>query len=116
MEPAIHLGSVVVVDRSDRVPQVGAIVTFHDPPGGVVTHRVVAIGPSSFQTKGDANNSVDVTAAPPLSSLGPSGSASRTSDTCSTCSSSPWCSWPCSVGSRRRAGRRGAARDRRGDP
>jgi signal peptidase len=61
MEPAIHLGSVVVVDRSDRVPQVGAVVTFHDPTEGIVTHRVVAVGPSSFETKGDANNSVDVT-------------------------------------------------------
>jgi signal peptidase len=61
MEPTIHLGSAVVVDRSDRVPQVGAIVTFNDPTGGIVTHRVVAVGPSSFQTRGDANNSVDVT-------------------------------------------------------
>lgn len=60
MEPAIHVGSVVVVDRSDRVPQVGAVVTFNDPTEGTVTHRVVAVRPSSFQTKGDANNSVDV--------------------------------------------------------
>ena len=70
MEPAIHLGSVVVVDRSDRVPQVGAVVTFHDPLGGIVTHRVVAVGPSSFQTKGDANNSVDVTGRTPSEVIG----------------------------------------------
>lgn len=61
MEPTIHLGSVVVVDRSDHVPQVGAVVTFHDPTGGIVTHRVVAVEPASFQTRGDANTSVDVT-------------------------------------------------------
>jgi signal peptidase len=61
MEPAIHLGSVVVVDRSDRMPQVGAVVTFHSPLEGVVTHRVVAVGRSSFETQGDANNSVDLT-------------------------------------------------------
>ncbi len=61
MEPAIHLGSVVVVDRTELVPEVGAVVMFHDATEGIVTHRVVAVGSASFQTKGDANNSVDVT-------------------------------------------------------
>ena len=70
MEPTIHVGSVVLVDRSDRAPQVGAVVTFDDPLEGTVTHRVVGVGASSFQTKGDANASVDVTRRNPSEVIG----------------------------------------------
>lgn len=61
MEPAIHLGSVVIVDRGARAPAVGSIVSFHDPEAGIVTHRVVALGGSGYVTKGDANRAQDAT-------------------------------------------------------
>ncbi len=64
MEPAIHLGSAVVVDRGDRIPVAGAIVMFEDPDSGVVTHRVTRVADGFFDTKGDANASADVTSRP----------------------------------------------------
>jgi signal peptidase I len=64
MEPAIHLGSAVVVDRSDRIPVAEAIVMFEDPDSGVVTHRVTRVADGFFETKGDANATADVTRRP----------------------------------------------------
>ncbi len=61
MEPAIHLGSVVVVDRGDRMPSVGSVSSFRDPEAGMVTHRVVALDGAGYVTKGDANRSEDAT-------------------------------------------------------
>lgn len=61
MEPAIHLGSVVVVDRGARTPTVGSITSFRDPAAGIVTHRVVALDGGRYVTKGDANRTEDVT-------------------------------------------------------
>jgi signal peptidase I len=70
MEPAIHLGSAVVVDRSDRVPVVGAIAMFEDPGSGTVTHRVVQVADGIFETKGDANASADITRRPISAMIG----------------------------------------------
>ncbi len=61
MEPAIPVGSAVLVDRAARTPTVGAVMTFRDAVSGVVTHRVVAVLDGSFVTKGDANAAADVT-------------------------------------------------------
>ena len=70
MEPAIHLGSVVIVDRGARAPAVGSIVSFHDPEAGIVTHRVVALNGSGYVTKGDANRAQDATRRTPADVYG----------------------------------------------
>lgn len=63
MEPAIPLGSVVIVHAVEPATvQVGEIVTYRTPQGTVVTHRVTAIAAGSalsFQTKGDASATAD---------------------------------------------------------
>lgn len=66
MEPTIHVGDVVVVKQiSPLDARVGDVITFRDPtdPKRLITHRVrsihVADGAISFQTKGDANTSVE---------------------------------------------------------
>jgi signal peptidase len=64
MEPTIHLGSAVVVDRNDRLPVVGSVAVFEDPDSGLVTHRVVRVADGFFETKGDANAFVDITRRP----------------------------------------------------
>lgn len=67
MEPVIHTGSVVVVERvagSDIAA--GDIVSFRDPedPSRLITHRVLAIEPAAegyaVQTKGDANTGTEL--------------------------------------------------------
>ncbi len=70
MEPAIHLGSVEVVNRSDRTPVLGAVGVFQDQTSGLVSHRIVAIDTGSIQTKGDANGAADVTPRSPDSMVG----------------------------------------------
>ena len=68
MEPAIPLGSIVVVHEMDPAAvQVGEVITYQTPAGTVVTHRVTAIEPGSelhFQTKGDASTSADPSSIP----------------------------------------------------
>lgn len=59
MEPVINTGGIVIVDRSARSPLVGAIASFRDPDGSVVTHRVVAMDGTQYVTRGDANHSND---------------------------------------------------------
>jgi signal peptidase len=66
MEPALHVGDVVIVQRiAPLKARVGDIVTFKDPArGGVlVTHRVRAervVGSEvRFVTQGDANNATE---------------------------------------------------------
>lgn len=61
MEPAVQVGSVVIVDRTAREPAQGSIVSIHDPQAGIVTHRVVAIDGDRFVTRGDANRTDDAT-------------------------------------------------------
>lgn len=61
MEPTLSVGDVVVVEhvRPDDV-SVGDVVTYRNPAGDRVTHRVRAIRPGRSRytvvTKGDANN------------------------------------------------------------
>lgn len=68
MEPAIPLGSIVVVHTVDpESVRVGEIVTYRSPVGTVVTHRVTAVNPGpelSFQTKGDASAAADPSLVP----------------------------------------------------
>jgi signal peptidase len=61
MEPALATGDVVVVDRIEpRDAAPGDVVTYRDPGGRLVTHRVRAVRPDGagyeFITRGDANN------------------------------------------------------------
>ena len=60
MEPAVGLGSVIIVDRDRGDPAVGDIVSFREANGSIVTHRVVAIENGTYVTKGDANAGVDL--------------------------------------------------------
>jgi signal peptidase I len=60
MEPTIHLGSIVLVDRSSRSPAVGTATAFRDGNGAIVTHRVISIDTNGFETKGDANAKADL--------------------------------------------------------
>ncbi len=60
MEPTIHLGSIVLVDRSSRSPTVGTATAFRDGNGAIVTHRVISIDQDGFETKGDANAKADL--------------------------------------------------------
>jgi signal peptidase len=66
MEPAIHTGDVIIVAPVDaKEVRVDDIITYRsrDKSDMLITHRVMGIltinGQPSFQTKGDANDSVD---------------------------------------------------------
>lgn len=66
MEPALHVGDVVVVEKVLPLDvRVGDIVTFRDPADAsrLITHRVRGIDVDGrnvgFVTKGDANTSVE---------------------------------------------------------
>lgn len=58
MEPVIKTGSLVVVNENARYDdvEVGDIVAFKTATGAKVTHRVIAVTPEGFETKGDNNN------------------------------------------------------------
>ena len=79
MDPVIKEGDLVIVKSVDASDiREGDIITFFDPDskqGSVLTHRVTAInkteaGAVSFTTKGDANNSEDLSPAPADSLIG----------------------------------------------
>jgi signal peptidase len=66
MEPTIHVGDIVVVRQiSPLDARIGDVVTFRDPgdPARLITHRVRKITVDgtavAFETKGDANTSVE---------------------------------------------------------
>jgi len=66
MEPALHVGDVVVEDRVPPLSvRVGDVVTFRDPEdvNRLYTHRVVSMSASAgsvaFVTRGDANTGVE---------------------------------------------------------
>jgi signal peptidase I len=58
MEPAIHAGSIEIIDRNDQSPNIGDVVAFREN-GNIVTHRIVAFEGSFMVTKGDANETED---------------------------------------------------------
>jgi signal peptidase I len=60
MEPTIHVGSVVIVDRNSRSPRVGTATSFRDPGGALITHRVIGIDEGGYETRGDANPAADM--------------------------------------------------------
>lgn len=71
MQPAIHTGDVIIVRPlgPGQVPNDGDIITFRskDKPDMLITHRVVGTvkingEPRAFLTKGDANDSLDLSA------------------------------------------------------
>ncbi len=70
MEPAIHVGSLVIV-KSENKYNIGDIITFSQAnatKSETVTHRINNIkdqnGSVSFETKGDANNTSDANLTP----------------------------------------------------
>ncbi|MDI6892145.1 MAG: signal peptidase I [Actinomycetota bacterium] len=87
MEPAIHVGSVVLVSPVEVADiEEGDIITFKTPqnskvfedhPGSLTTHRVTEVineGESlGFKTKGDANDSPDGWIVPAADVLGKAG-------------------------------------------
>ncbi len=59
MEPTIHVGDLIVIDKNAPSYRQGDIVTFKDVDGSFVTHRIVKIDKETMVTKGDANHSAD---------------------------------------------------------
>ena len=64
MEPTYHVGSIVYVKSVEAADlKAGDPVTYRQPTGTVVTHRIVEVensgGAPVFKTKGDANNVAD---------------------------------------------------------
>ena len=70
MQPTIATGSIVIVNRAARSPTVGAVVSFREQDGTVVTHRIVGIDGGRFITRGDSNRSDDATHRPAASVYG----------------------------------------------
>lgn len=59
MEPAVPMGSVIYTLKQPSY-KVGDIIAFKQ--GDLtITHRVAAVTPEGFKTKGDANNAIDST-------------------------------------------------------
>ena len=62
MEPVLHKGDRVTVNRINKIPKIGDVIVFdagHDY--GLVIHRVVAYKPKTgeYITKGDNNEGID---------------------------------------------------------
>ena len=77
MEPTLHVGSVVVVQRIQPLDaRVGDIVTYENPAeqGQLITHRIHDMTLDGayvkFTTKGDANTGVEKWQVPPSGSIG----------------------------------------------
>lgn len=58
MEPALHGGDLAIVYEQDAY-DVGDIVAFEIPEGGVVIHRVIEAGPDSYHFRGDNRDRPD---------------------------------------------------------
>lgn len=58
MEPEFSAGDVILIRQGDSY-ELGDVVTFRDPAGALVTHRLVGRVDGMFVTKGDANNVED---------------------------------------------------------
>ena len=58
MEPAIHTGSLVLINTKDKSAEPGDIIAFQR--GDIfVTHRAIEVTKEGLLTKGDANDSRD---------------------------------------------------------
>lgn len=79
MEPAYHVGSVVIVDQqvSPEEIQVGDTITFRRGENAIATHRVIAVDKDAqeFQTKGDANTAEDADPVPYTDMIGRAGAS-----------------------------------------
>lgn len=60
MEPAVHTGAVAFVNTRDREPRTGDIITYRLGEEILVTHRVTGAGNGTYTTKGDANDTEDL--------------------------------------------------------
>lgn len=59
MEPAIHIGDMIIINTKESSYSENDIVTFLDVNGSFVTHRIVTINEEEMVTKGDFNNTED---------------------------------------------------------
>ena len=61
MEPAISVGSVVLIEPVDpETLAVGDVICFKFSESTLITHRIVEISDTGFTTKGDANEEPDL--------------------------------------------------------
>lgn len=61
MEPKIHIGSICFINKKvpyDKI-KTGDIIAFKAGKNTMVTHRVISVTNSGFETKGDANKVSD---------------------------------------------------------
>lgn len=60
MEPTIHTGSIIAVNKQEEYNKEDIItVKMKNDPNQTYTHRIVEVTEEGYQTKGDANESVD---------------------------------------------------------
>lgn len=59
MEPTIHVGDIIIINKKETNYRESDIVTFYDVDGSFVTHRIVSINETEMITKGDNNNTED---------------------------------------------------------
>lgn len=69
MEPEFSAGDVILIKAKGSY-ELGDVVTFRDPAGQLVTHRLVGRTQGQFITKGDANNVEDSDLLPPEKIVG----------------------------------------------
>lgn len=69
MEPSFSAGDMILVKEQEEY-NLGDVVTFLDPQGATVTHRIVGRVSGQFITQGDANNVEDQDLLPPGNILG----------------------------------------------
>lgn len=64
MEPAVHTGAVAFIDTKSKEPNTGDIVTYRlagsDGQEILVTHRITSARNGIYTTKGDANDTEDL--------------------------------------------------------
>ena len=75
MEPAVPVGAAVIVRHAEPAEvSVGQVISFRQPNGMVVTHRVTALtvvdGEPAFETKGDAEAAVSGEPVPAAAVIG----------------------------------------------
>ncbi len=58
MEPTLSVGDMILVKGEKRY-KLGDVVTFQNPGGSAVTHRIMGSVSGQFITQGDANNAED---------------------------------------------------------